>query len=190
MKETRFLNIRAEQSAENKDLILCGRAIVFNKPTVIHDPFLGDYNEVILSGALESTDLTDVRLLYNHDANKVPLARTPKTLELSVDNEGLNFKAILPNTETAKEVYTAVERGDLSGCSFAFTVPDGGDTYDPETNTRTISKINKVYECSIVVFPAYQETSVEARNNLQESKNKYFAKKSALQLINNILSEV
>ena len=190
MKETRYLNIRAEQSAESKDLILCGRAIVFNKPTVIYDPIIGEYNEVILSGALDDTDLTDVRLLYNHDTNKVPLARTPKTLNLSVDNEGLNFKAILPNTETAKEVHTAVLRGDLSGCSFAFTIPDGGDSYDPKTNTRTIHKINKVYECSVVVFPAYQETSVEARNSLEASKKNYNAKKSALELINTILSEV
>lgn len=187
VKETRYLNIRAEQSAESKDLILTGRAIVFNKSTVIYDPFLGEYNEIILSGALDNADLTDVRLLYNHDTNKVPLARTPKTLELTVDNEGLNFKAILPNTETAKEVHTAVLRGDLTGCSFAFTIPDGGDTYDPETNTRTIHKINKVYECSVVVFPAYQETSVEARSKQQELKNKHLAKKSALELIKTII---
>lgn len=187
MKETRYLSIRAEQSAESKDLILTGRAIVFDKSTVIYDPYLGEYNEIIKSGALDNADITDVRLLYNHDTNKVPLARTPKTLSLTVDKDGLNFKAILPNTEEARAVYTAVERGDLNGCSFAFTIPEGGDTYDPETNTRTIHKINKVYECSVVVFPAYQQTSVEARSKQQELKNKHLAKQSALLLIKSII---
>lgn len=190
MKETRYMNIRAEQSAESNAKILTGRAIVFNKPTVIYDPVIGEYNEVILSGALDGADLSDVRLLYNHDTNKVPLARTPKTLSLTVDKDGMNFEAVLPDTEEARAVHTAVERQDLTGCSFAFTVPDGGDSYDPETNTRTIHKINKVYECSVVVFPAYQETSVEARNKQIASKNNYIAKQSALMLINNILSEV
>lgn len=190
MKETRYMNLRATQSAESKARILTGKAIVFNKPTVIFDPILGEYNEVIKNGALDGTDLSDVRLLYNHDTNRVPLGRSPKTLKLSVDNEGLNFEAELPDTETAREVYTAVERGDLSGCSFAFTIPEGGDSYDPETNTRTIYKIKKLYECSICVFPAYTETSVEARNQQQAGKKAYFAKKSALQLINDILREV
>ena len=79
----------------------------------------------------------------------------------------LMMRAVLPDTQTGKEVYTAVKRGDLSGMSFAFTVPKGGDEYDAKTNTRTIRQIDKVYEFSIVSFPAYPETSVEARSVIE-----------------------
>ena len=93
-------------------------------------------------------------------------------MSLSVDPAGLTIRATLPNTESAREVYEAVKRSDLRGMSFAFKVPEGGDTYDPKTNTRTISKIEKVYECSIVQFPAYGQTSVEARSVMTESQKR------------------
>lgn len=76
--------------------------------------------------------------------------------------------AQLPDTEDARSVYTAVKRGDLTGMSFAFKVPKGGDRYDPATKTREIFKIEKVLECSVVPFPAYQQASVEARAAFQE----------------------
>lgn len=189
MKEMRnVIEIRAAESAdEAKDLILEGVAIVFDSPTIINDGYGSSYTEVIKSGSLDRADITDVHLFYNHDLDKVPLARTPKTMELTVSPVGLNFKATLPNTESAREVHEAVKRGDLTGCSFAFTVPDGGDSYDPETNTRTIFEISKLYECSIVPFPAYPQTSVEARAAQTEKLNNFKAKQSLKKLCNNIL---
>lgn len=187
MKETRFAEIRADAPAGAESLYLIGQPIVYDQPTTINDPLGGSYTEIIKRGALDGADLSDVRLLYNHDTNRVPLARTPKTMELKASAAGLEMKATLPNTETAKEVHEAVKRGDLSGMSFAFTVPAGGDTYDPKTNTRTISKISKVYECSVVVFPAYQQTSVEARAAQAASMKSYKARQNAKILINNIL---
>jgi hypothetical protein len=148
-----------------------GRAIVFDQPTVINDP-VGSYTEIIRSGALDGADLSDVRLLFNHDLNRVPLARTPKTMSLSVDPVGMTIRATLPATESAREVYESVKRRDLTGMSFAFKVPEGGDTYDPKTNTRTINQIEKVYECSIVQFPAYGQTSVEARSVMTERQER------------------
>lgn len=163
MKEYRICEVRAEQpAAEGEKLILKGTAIVYDKPTTINDPF-GGYTEIIKRGALDGADLTDTRLLYNHDMSKVPLARTPKTMQLIHGAAGLEMVAELPDTEEARSVHTAVKRGDLSGMSFGFKVPVGGDEYDPQTNTRTINKIEKVYELSICPFPAYPQTSVEAR---------------------------
>ncbi len=186
MKETRVIEIRATDPAgEQEALILTGVPIVFDTPTTITDP-AGQYIEVIQRGALDGADLSDVRLLYNHDTNRVPLARTPKTMELKTTPAGLEMRATLPNTQDAKSVYEAVKRGDLTGCSFAFTIPDGGDSYDPKTNTRTITKIAKVYECSVCVFPAYPQTSVEARDARTASLNKYRAKQKAKILINQI----
>lgn len=162
MKEIRTAEIKANAAAGAESLVLEGMPIVYDQPTAINDP-AGRFVEIIRAGALDSADLSDARLLYNHDLNKVPLARTPKTMQLIPDPAGLRMVAQLPDTAEAKSVYTAVQRGDLSGMSFAFKVPEGGDRYDPATNTREIFKIAKVYEVSIVPFPAYPQTSVEAR---------------------------
>lgn len=162
MKELRIAEIRAEAPAGATGLILVGRPVVYDQPTVIKDKF-GEYIEVIRRGALDGADLSDTRLLYNHDLSKIPLARSPKTMWFKLDPAGLTMTAELPETEEGKSVYTAVKRGDLTGMSFAFKVPEGGSRYDAKTNTRTITKIEKIYECSIVPFPAYPQTSVEAR---------------------------
>lgn len=190
MKEVRVIEIRATDPSADGDqaLIITGRPIVYETPTTIHDP-VGEYIEVIRQGALDGADLSDVRLLVNHDQTRIPLARVPKTMTLSVDNDGLTFRATLPDTEAGREVYEAVRRGDLSGMSFAFSVPDGGDQYDARTNTRTITKIAKVYECSIVSYPAYESTcvSVESRSVRQASQAREQARLKAKILINQIL---
>ena len=186
MKEIRVTEIRAESPAGQESLILQGCPIVFETPTVIHDP-AGEYVEVIKRGALDSADLSDVRLLYNHDLNKVPLARTPKTMQLQIGPAGLEMQAILADTQEARAVYEAVKRGDLSGMSFAFKVPAGGDEWDAQTNTRTIHKIDKVLECSVVPFPAYPTASVEARSARQDAASRYQAKQEIKILFNQIM---
>lgn len=186
MKELRFAEIRADALASSDAHILVGTPIVYEEPTLIHDP-VGEYTEIIKRGALDNADLSDVRLLYNHDTNKVPLARTPRTMRLLLDPVGLQMRAQLPVTSEADAVYEAVKRRDLTGMSFAFVVPDGGDTYDPKTNTRTILKIQKVYECSVVPFPAYAQASVEARSAFTAAKSDYETKQRNKILINQIL---
>lgn len=171
MKEFRIAELRAAEPAGESSLILSGRPIVYDQPTTIKEPF-GEYIEVIKRGALDGADLTDIRLLYNHDTNKIPLARTPKTMSFEVDTAGLTMRAELPDTEEGRSVYTAVKRKDLSGMSFAFKVPKGGSRYDAKTNTRTITKIEKVYEFSITPFPAYPQTSVEARAQIESTLTK------------------
>ena len=171
MKEIRTANLRTTDPAGESRLALEGVPIVFDTPTKINDVF-GSYTEIIKKGALDGADLSDIRLLYNHDMSKVPLARTPKTMRFNLDSAELKMTADLPNTEEARSIHTAVCRGDLSGMSFAFKVPPGGDIFDAETNTRTIIKIEKVYEFSITPFPAYPQTSIEARTAIQGTWDK------------------
>ena len=185
MKELRIAEIRAESLADDKALVLRGMPIVFEQAVVINDP-AGSYTEIIKRGALDDCDLSDVRLLYNHDLNKIPLGRTPKTMQLKIDPAGLSMTATLPDTNEGRSVYEAVKRGDLSGMSFAFKVPEGGDSYNAATNTRTITKIEKVYECSVVPFPAYPTTSVEARGERINAKKHYIAVQRAKILLNQI----
>lgn len=192
MKEIRVTEIRANEPPADgtKALILSGRPVVYGTPTRIND-LSGSYIEIIERGALDNADLHDVRLLVGHDTSKIPLARTPKTMSLQLDDDGLTFTATLPNTEAGREAYEAVQRGDLRGMSYAFTVPEGGDSYDPKTNTRTIKQIAKVLECSLTAFPAYESTTVSAESRdarlflcgLMQKKNE------AKILINQIMKE-
>lgn len=190
MKETRITEIRAlEPSADGrKTLILTGRPVVYGVPTTIHDKD-GDYIEIVERGALEGADISDVRLLVGHDASRIPLARTPKTMNLQLDADGLTFEAQLPDTEAGREAFEAVRRGDLRGMSYCFTVPKGGDYYDVSTNTRTIRQIAKVYETSLTAFPAYEATTVsaETRAAITLSRGLMEKRKTAKILINKIL---
>jgi len=185
MKETRHIEIRTEQT-ESKEMVITGTPIVFNTPTTINDP-MGSYTEIIKRNALDGVDLADTRLLVSHDYNRIPLAKTPKTMELWTDEKGLQMRAVLPDTEEARSVYTAVKRGDMTGMSFSFTTDGDGSHYDVEKRTRTISRINKLYECSIVNFPAYQTASVEARSQMQEAEQEEKRKQEAKIKINQLL---
>ena len=156
--ERRNLEIRA---TENRTLE--GLAVVFNQPAKI-----GAMTEVIHPDALRGVDLDGIVLITNHDGSGIPLARSPKTLALTVTDKGLEMRASLPDTEQARAVYEAVKRGDLSQMSFAFDI--GAADFDEQTQTRTITQISKVYEISIVNYAAYTQTHVEARNAQEEEK--------------------
>ena len=158
-------DIRAEENEERGKFIE-GRAIVFNQPTD-----LGWYSETIAPGALDETDLKDVRLLINHNTDMIPLARSRNnnensTMQLSVDEEGMKIRANLDveNNTDARSLYSAIERGDISGMSFMFVVDkDAWDDIDTDHPKRTITGIKRVMEVSAVIFPAYAQTSLEAR---------------------------
>lgn len=165
-KEIRTFNfeIRAEENEGRGRLE--GRAIVLNERTD-----MGWYDEIIAAGALDDTDLRDVRMLVNHNTDMIPLARSRNnnensTMQLSVNDEGLDIRADLDieNNTDSKNLYSAVTRGDISGMSFMMTVDgDSWDDLDSEHPTRTITKIRKVFEVSAVTWPAYEATSIEAR---------------------------
>ena len=158
--------IRADKNEENVG-VLTGRPIVYNSRTN-----LGWFDEIIEAGALDKTDLRDVRFLVNHDTSKIPLARSRNnnensTMQLMVDNEGMAIRVNLDveNNTEARNLYSAVQRGDITGMSFMFGV-DSEEWADLETEhpTRTIKEISTVIEVSAVTFPAYESTSITARN--------------------------
>ena len=162
MKETRSLTFNNESTEE---MVLEGYAAVFNQPTILYKVDGIEYKEMIDRNAFNNADFKDCCLKYNHKDEVPILARTRgNSLKLDVDNNGLKFRANLFNTTTARDVYTLVKAGGLDKCSFAFTIKEGGDSYDRETRTRTIHAIEKVWDCSIVDNPAYESTSVSARS--------------------------
>jgi HK97 family phage major capsid protein len=155
--QTRAYEVRAADTP----LTITGRAVVFDSPAKI-----GADTEYISPHALDGLDLNGVTLQVNHDRAAIPLARSPKTLALEVTEQGLEMRAQLPDTETGKAVYTAVQRGDLSEMSFCFDI--GDSTFDPQTRTRTITAISRIYEISIVNRAAYPQTNIQARNDAQK----------------------
>lgn len=164
-KEIRGFNfeVRAEETADGT---ITGRPIVFGQMTD-----LGWYDEVIERGALDSTDLKDVRLLVNHNVDMIPLARSRNntansTMQLMPDENGMGIRVSLDieNNNDARSLYSAVSRGDIDGMSFMFTVDkDSWDDPDSEHPTRHILSIRRVFEVSAVTFPAYSKTSIQAR---------------------------
>lgn len=158
--------VRANQNEAHGKFIE-GRAIVFGAPTD-----MGWYTEIIDDGALDGTDLRDVRLLVNHNTDMIPLARSRNnnansTMQLTVvPMGGMDIRADLDteNNADAKSLYSAAGRGDISGMSFMFAVDeDRWEDLESDHPTRHIMSVSKVYEVSAVTFPAYEQTSLEAR---------------------------
>ena len=147
--------------------IITGRPIVYNSCTN-----MGCFDEIIEPGALNKTDLKDVRFLVNHDTKKLPLARSRRnngnsTMQLMVDEKGLSIKVLLDteNNSDARSLYSAVKRGDISGMSFMFGVDDEEwENLESDHPTRHIRSISTVVEVSAVTFPAYKATEIDARS--------------------------
>ena len=166
-KEIRSLEfeIRAMQDETTHRGRLTGTPIVFGQVTD-----LGWIREVIDAGALDDADLKDVRFLVGHDTKSIPLARSRNnnensTMQLTVTERGLEIRVDLDieNNPRAKELYSAVCRGDISGMSFMFTVNrDAWEDLDSDQPLRRITGISKVFEVSAVAFPAYNGTDIQA----------------------------
>ena len=156
--------VRAEENERGK--MLTGVPIVVNARKD-----LGWYDEIIEAGALDGTDLRDVRFLVNHNTDMIPLARSRNnnensTMQMTVGEDGMAIRVDLDteNNADARSLYSAVSRGDISGMSFMFTVDgDSWDDMESDHPTRRIRKIDRVFEVSAVTFPAYAQTSIQAR---------------------------
>lgn len=182
-----FCDVRAENTDSNEKIIV-GQPIVYNSRTNI-----GYFDEIIKSGALDKANLKDVRFLINHDLSRIPLARSRNnnknsTMQLNVNEKGLEVivKLDTENNSDSRALYSAVQRGDVSGMSFMFTVDKNGDDWedrDSEHPTRIIRSIRDVVEVSACTFPAYKDTSINARGLNNE------VLESARSILDNMRSE-
>ena len=165
-KEVRFLpiEIRAEQD-EEKGAVIEGYPIVFNQETD-----LGEWREVIDPSAVSEKNLRDVVLMVGHDFGMIPLAHSRRnngsgTMQLTPDEHGVKMRAVLDpdHNPRAAEAYSAIWRGDMTGMSFAFIVnEEAWEDLDTEKPLRRITGISDIFEVSLVAFPAYKGTSVQA----------------------------
>lgn len=167
--ERRFYTF--EPAAEKRDdgtAQISGRPIVYNSPADIG----GMFREIIMPGALDVADLKDVPLLVNHNDRMIPVARSRRnngnsTMHLYTDTEGMGFTASLDvaRNATAAELYSAVDRRDIDGMSFAFQVDDERwEGLETEYPTRYINRFSRIREISAVTFPAYDSSEINARS--------------------------
>ena len=176
-KRSYNFEIRVNEDKENKKYILTGRPIVYNSKTD-----LGYFYEIIEVGALDKANLKDVRFLVNHDTNRIPLARATEgnkesTMCFNVDKYGMGIWVELDveNNSEARALYFAVQRGDITGMSFMFTIDvEEWENLESEHPTRHIKSIGQVFEVSAVTFPAYEASEISARDkkSLDDAVNK------------------
>ena len=162
-REVRSLGAKIEARAgDDKEMILEGHAAVFDKPADLYW-----FTETIAPGAfVNSIGQDDVRALLNHDPNFVLGRNMAGTLELAEDGIGLGVVIHLPNTTSARDLYESVNRGDISQMSFMFDAVRVEWSRDEESK-REFRRIleAKLYDVSVVTFPAYEETDIVARNS-------------------------
>ena len=164
MKEIRSNEI--SHPIESESRLVEGYAVVFNSLSVD----LGGFYEVIDPKALEGVlERSDVVCLLDHDIKRGVLARSRNnsdhnSLKLTIDERGLAFSFEAPRTALGDEILEGVRRGDITNCSFAFTVADEEFKKESDgTIVRTIKKIDRLFDISLVYNPAYDETNVDTR---------------------------
>lgn len=161
------LPVELRQRDDGKNII-SGYALVFDSES----EDLGGFREIIRAGSLDGAKMSDTVALFNHDKNMI-LGRTPKTLSLSIDNRGLRYEIEPADTQAGRDIVKSIERGDVRGSSFAFTIKEDKWDENNETYTREILKFDQIFDVSPVVFPAYQSTDVSmAKRDLGLIKDK------------------
>lgn len=168
-KEVRFFaeNLQVRNDNDSEKMIVEGYAVVFDSPAT------HGFTEIIDRNAFNGCDMKDVPLKYNHDDSHLILARTRNnSLSLSIDDKGLLIRAELINTTSNIDIYKSIQAGLLDKMSFAFTVEE--EKWDLSTDTRTILKIDRLYDVSVVDTPFYDTTSIYARalSTLDSEKKK------------------
>ncbi|WP_164726592.1 HK97 family phage prohead protease [Veillonella ratti] len=157
----------AEMTTSN-EMQVEGYAAVFNQETILYEsPDTGwKYLERVDPKAFEGSDMTNTVLNYNHGKVGTILARASNgTLRIKADEKGLRIDADIIDTTTGTDVYKLVKRGDLKEMSFAFVVDEDEEIRDTTNKLycRVIKRIKKLYDVSIVDFPAYEGTAINAR---------------------------
>jgi HK97 family phage prohead protease len=181
-KETRsLLNTKVElrKKEDGTPEAFIGEAIVFNQ----RSENLGWFVEIIDSRALAETDMSDVVALFNHDSNYILGRSTAGTLKLKETKSGLSYEVPYDaDDEDHRKVMRKIQKGEVVGSSFAFTVGYRGDDWDEDENgvlVRTITKIKRLYDVSPVVTPAYPQTSA-AKRCMEEFKKEHPDKEAFL----------
>jgi hypothetical protein len=129
----------------------------------------GDFKETIRSGAFNSVVRDDVCCLLNHDPNRLLGRTSAGTMSIAQDSKGLHYECDLPDTDSGRDVHSMVKRGDLKGSSFSFLIKT--QRWNSEGNLREILELEQLFDCGPVTYPAYTDTSVNARSQQRQFRS-------------------
>lgn len=176
-KDREYRSFLFEQEENQGEMIVMGKPVAFNDATVLYEFDGIQYKELIDSRAFDGAKMDDVVLNIDHEGK--PAAKTKNnTLQLEVKPDGLYMRADLSKNETGRELYEDIKNDFYEKMSFAFTVKE--DAYDPATHTRTVLKIDRLFDVSAVTYPAYSNTSISARSFFEaEAEKEYKARELA-----------
>jgi HK97 family phage prohead protease len=149
------------RALEDEEFIVEGYATTWNDPYTLFEYDGIKYMEQIDRNALNSANMDDVIFLYNHEG-MVFARQSNGTLQLSINDRGLYIRADLSSTEASRQMYESIKAGLVTQMSWAFTVEE--ESYNEKTHTRSILKVNKVYDVSAVSIPANPNTDISARS--------------------------
>ena len=172
---------------ETDEMQIEGKAVAFESPTVMYEYDGIKFYEVIDRNAFAEAKMDDVVLVENHQGRAAAKTKN-RTLELRTSDDGLFIKADLSKNATGRELYEAIQNGFYDKMSFAFTVRK--DSYDKESRTRRIEKIDRLFDVSAVDFPAYSETSISARSFFEAEAEKEMKERAEAQHREELLSEL
>lgn len=164
-KHIRSIDVDLQTRSENDELVIEGYFSVFNSVTEL---FPGAYEE-IAPGAFDNTLDNDIRALINHNTAFVLGRNKSGTLELETDSKGLFGRIKINENDTdAMNLYERVKRGDVDQCSFGFNILKEDTEHLDDGSVKWIIREIDLHEVSVVTFPAYSETSVQARMKQKE----------------------
>jgi len=158
--ETRVFTNEFEVREDGEGMTLTGYAARFNEPS---EPL--PFIERIKPGAFKRSinSRNDIKLLWNHNTDMVLGSTRAGTLTLKEDEIGLRVMATLPNNTWGNDARVSIQRGDVTGFSFGFTVPAGGDSWSADGTERTLKSVRLMEVSTGVAFPAYPSTNGTAQ---------------------------
>jgi len=168
LTERRFdFQARAVQvEGQPDELWVEGYAARFNSSTVLFEFDGIEYREKIDPHAFDEANMSDVIFNFNHSGRVMARTRN-KTLQLSVDEQGLFIRARLDGTDEGRSLYSDIAGGYIDRMSFRFTI--GKESFDRDNREWTVLRVKRLYDVSAVDIPAYDDTSISARRDAAEA---------------------
>ena len=169
-----------KRSVENgkEQFVISGVPCVFDTETVLYKSKTYEYREKIAAGAFDDADMSDVIFNFNH-CGRVYARTRNGTLKLEVKSDGLHMTAaLMSDDEGHAQLYRDIKSGLIDKMSFAFTIKECSYEYteltdsEPDVTTRTVTKVDKLYDVSAVDIPAYDTTSISARRSFDAEREK------------------
>ena len=168
--ERRGLTSPVELREEDGQPRLVGYAALYESESVV---LPGGFREILRRGAFDdalASPETDVVALFNHDSNLILGRQSAGTLSLAADERGLRYSITPPDTQAGRDTVELVRVGNVSGASFAFTVRPDDEEYQRSEDgpRRFISRVQALYDVSVVLTPAYPQTTAAVRQRAAE----------------------